>query len=318
MLYSLAHVYVIYTTYNVTSLLFFLFIASVIKAGILLYKMDLSYAIKIQNITLGTQWFYLGMKEVLGVVIKWIDKWFILFFLPLADFAIYFNASYEVPVFMLILSAIGSISLVELSKPENKKNRIIKRFYHRSVTLMSCIVFPAFWFFLLFAPGLIISFLGEKYAVAIPIFLCSIFILPIRIIYGATILQIYNKTNLILRGAVLDLVSALILIALLYPVWGMTGLALAFVISTYLEVGYYLWHTSKLLKEGFTFLITLKNIAVTFLSSGIGISLVYWATLNAAPIMKIVIAMVITAFLCLLLFGVFYKQRFGVVDRSKP
>lgn len=307
-IYATAHLYLIYTTYSVELLLLFLCVAAVIKTIILCYnlKLNLSFSPKINP--LGRQWFYLGINEVLGVVVKWIDKWAILFFLPVADFAVYFNATYEIPVFMLVLSAVGNISLVELSKPEHRTNRKIKRFYDRSTILMACFVFPSFWFFWFYAGDFIVTFFGDKYAAAITIFKISIFILPARIIYSTTILQIYHKTNLIVKGAVIDLIVALVFIAILYPNFGMEGLALAFVISTYVQVGYYLWETGRLLKEKITYFFPVKQILIICFSSGLLIAISYFLMHTIAPLPKNIIGIVCTGIITLASFIFFYKK----------
>ena len=60
-------------------------------------------------------WAYLGMNEVLGVISKWIDKVFLLYLLTASDFAVFFNGSFEIPLFGLLISVAGSLMLIEFS-----------------------------------------------------------------------------------------------------------------------------------------------------------------------------------------------------------
>lgn len=306
--YATAHLYVFYIGYSAQMLLLLLSGAAIIKTLMLFYNLNLNLSIVAKATSIGSQWFYLGLNEVLGVVAKWIDKWVILFFLPIADFAVYFNATFEIPVFMLILSAVGNISLVELSKPENQANRKIKRLYDRYVVLMSCLVFPAFWFFLFFSAEFILTFFGVKYEAAIPIFRISIFILPVRIIYSTALLQIRHKTQLIVKGALLDLLVAVAGIAIFYPLWGMAGLALAFVISTYIQVAYYLWHTGKIINESITYLFPVKKVCLVFVLSGLAVATCLILPQQLLPLLRLGLALAITAIITGLLFLFYYKK----------
>src|SRR5690606_18525106 len=110
---------------------------------------------------------------------------------------------------------------------------------------LSCIIFPLFFFFLLFRNELFLVVLSEKYLPSVPIFLMSILAIPLRAYSFTTILQNRHKGAIINTGAFLDLLLACVLMYPLYLWLGLPGIALAFVVSSYLQAGFYLYHTAK-------------------------------------------------------------------------
>jgi len=119
--------------------------------------------------------------------------------------------------------------------------------------------FPLFFFLLYFRQEFIYFFFSEKYAAAIPIFLCSILILPIRAYNHTIILQSRERGNIINRGAVLDMVLAVLLMYPMYLWLGLPGVALSFVCSTVIQVIYYFYHSRKLLQVKGPELLPLSN-----------------------------------------------------------
>ncbi|MFT3981225.1 MAG: oligosaccharide flippase family protein [Ferruginibacter sp.] len=222
---------------------------AILKTMCLVKRTDkVTDAVKPETAGIGKQWLYLGLHDVIDVVFKWIDKWLILTFISVQQFAIYYNGSYEIPVYPLLLTAVSNIMLVELSKLKKEKLSRSVDIYNRSGYFLGSFIFPLFCFLLLFHRELFLFVFGEKYATAIPVFLVSIFVLPVRTAYYTAVLQVHHRNDIILKGAILDLVLAVLFMAILYPLFGLPGLAGAFVLSTYIQAGYYLWYTSSILK----------------------------------------------------------------------
>ena len=217
----------------------------------------------------GKQWFYLGLNDVLGIIFKWLDKWVILFFVSVTEFAVYFNGSYEIPIFGLMLSAAGNIMLVELSKANNDGTAKIKSLFENSSLLLAAIVFPSFCFLFFYSTEFFTLIFSAKYAASIPVFIISIFVLPVRITYFTAVLQVYHRSDLIVKGAVLDLLVAIVLMAVLYPLLQMEGLALAFVVSTYVQAGYYLWHTGKIINKKVSYFFPFKKLFMLLVLSAV-------------------------------------------------
>ena len=144
--------------------------------------------------------------------------------------------------------AAGSAVLIQLAagngRDETKDTILLMNYSGR---VLSCIVFPLFFFLLFFRNELIVGLLSEKYIPAIPVFLASILVLPVRAYSFTTVLQRLHKGAVINAGALADLLLAC---ALMYPMYkwlGLPGVALSFVITTYLQAAFYLFYSARLL-----------------------------------------------------------------------
>ncbi|UEG49578.1 hypothetical protein LK994_13130 [Ferruginibacter lapsinanis] len=246
------HLYVLNSGYSLIKLLPGLLLLYIIKSLFLLQKKN--NALPDQHTILaedniGKQWLYLGINDVLGMLFKWLDKWVILLLVTTAQFAVYFNGAYEIPIFALLVSAVGNIMIVEMSKKKSATSGGISELFATSSLLLASIVFPSFCFLLFYYQDFFTLFFSEKYLASIPFFVISIFILPARITNYTVALQVFHKSDIIVKGAVLDIGVAILLMLVLYPFLDFRGIALAFVLSTYIQIGYYLWHTGKLLNK---------------------------------------------------------------------
>ena len=273
--YFLWHIILLYNNYSLQLLLAGLTFMFLVKLFLQWYfSQDLIKGETDADGFQGKQWFYIGLYDVTGVVAKWLDKWLILSFISVTQFAAYFNGSYEIPVFGLMVSAVGSIMLVEFSKQVADPVATVKILFEKSTTLLSAIVFPSFCFLFFYHAEFFTLIFSTRYSGAIPIFLISIFVLPLRITNVAAALQVYHRNDLILKGALLDLFVTVILMLMLYPILNLRGLALAFVIATYVQIGYYLWHTGKLIKKNITWFFPYKKLMVimviSFVATGAG------------------------------------------------
>jgi len=262
--YLLLHLLLLYNGYSLLLLLgglIFLFLFKLI-AQFLFSRSFKSNAEDTGSSHIGKQWVYLGLYDVLGIAARWLDKWFILSFISISQFAIYFNGAYEIPVFGLMVSAVGNIMLTELSKKNTALVTNIKILFEKSTTFLASFVFPAFCFLFFYHSDFFLLLFSSKYEEAIPVFLIGIFVLPVRITNSAAALQACHRNDLIVKGAVLDLLIAVVLMMILYPLFKLNGLAAAFVISTYIQVGYYLWHTGKIINKSISYFFPFKKLLV--------------------------------------------------------
>jgi O-antigen/teichoic acid export membrane protein len=206
-------------------------------------------------------WSYLGITDIVGVIAKWMDKIFLLYLLTATDFAIFFNGSIEIPLFGLLISVTGSFLMIEISQNLNLADKIIK-LYRESFNMLSTIVFPLFFFLFFFRAELFSVVFNGKYNASLPIFMICLFGLPIQINNYSTILQCFGKGNKILAGSVLDIVIAIVLMLVLYPLMGTRGLALAVVISTFCQALYYLFHSVKVLNISMLQILPLQKLVI--------------------------------------------------------
>ncbi len=226
-----------------------------------LQVVDVSTLQKARNL-----WMHIGVYDVSQMLFKWIDKFIISLLLAKELSALYFNGSVDIPFLPLLLGAAGSSALMQLAhrKDEDSISFSISLINHSS-RLLSSVVFPVFWFLFFYRTELFNVLLSEKYLPAIPIFLMSIMALPLRAYSFTTILQNRHKGAIINTGAILDLLLACSLMYPLYKLMGLPGVALSFVISSYLQGGFYLYHTSRVLQVGVGRLMPFGNLLLKFI-----------------------------------------------------
>ncbi|MES2702116.1 MAG: hypothetical protein V4649_05725 [Bacteroidota bacterium] len=193
-------------------------------------------------------WLHLGVYDILQVLFSWVDKFIISLVLTASLSAVYFNGSLNIPFLPILLSAAGSAVLMQLAgTPKNEQeNENTRHLMLRTGRMLSCIVFPIFFYLFTFRSELF-GVLLVKYAAAVPVFAVSILVLPVRAYSFTTVLQRFHKGALINIGAAADLLLAC---ALMYPLYlwlGLPGVALSFVITTYLQAAFYLYHSARLL-----------------------------------------------------------------------
>ncbi|HVZ96283.1 MAG TPA: oligosaccharide flippase family protein [Chitinophagaceae bacterium] len=209
-------------------------------------------------------WIFLGLTEILGVISRWIDKVFLLYLLTASDFAVFFNGSFEIPFFGLLISVAGSLMMIEFSGSLYQKDKIISVF-KETADMLSSIVFPLFFFLFFFRYDLFSFIFKDKYNDSVPIFAISIFILPLRINNYSVMLQCFSLGKKVLTGAIIDIIIALALMIILYPAMGSRGIVLSIVISTYIQTLYFLWESAKLVHTTIFNILPLRKLLTKFL-----------------------------------------------------
>lgn len=205
-------------------------------------------------------WFHLGLYDMSQMLFRWIDKFIITYFFTTELAAIYFNGSQDIPFLPLLLGAAGSAALIQLASAEKSNEDIyIVQLLQHSSKILSSIVFPVFFFCVCFRTELFGVVFSEKYLPAVPVFLISVMAIPLRAYSFTTILQNKHKGSIINIGALLDVLLACTLMYPLYLWLGLPGVALGFVISSYLQAAFYLYYSGKVLGVSPLSLLPLGN-----------------------------------------------------------
>lgn len=269
------HLYILQTGYILYTLILGILILSLLKwvAISLVPKTKESKIISYDESNFFKHWSYLGLNDILGIFSKWIDKFFLVYLLSAADFAIFFNGSFEIPLFGLLITVAGIFLTTEISADLFSTEKI-KNLFIETFNTLSIIVFPLFFFLFFFRSELFSFAFQNKYQASLPIFVISIFILPLRINNYTAILQCFSKGNIILWGAIIDILIAILCMVILYPIIGTRGIALSIVISTAIQSLYYIWHSAKVLHIKTLQLIPLKNL----ISKGILFGAIFYGT----------------------------------------
>ncbi|MCB9065681.1 MAG: hypothetical protein H6551_11145 [Chitinophagales bacterium] len=205
-------------------------------------------------------WKHIGIYDVFNRFITWIDKFVVSLIFTSSISAVYFNATYDIPFLPLLLGAVGGAALMQMSthaKADSDTGAI--NVANNMARLLSSVVFPLFFFLFIFRAELFEVLLKAKYAESVPIFAVTVFIVPLRAYNFTSILQNRHKGRVINTGALLDAVIAFGLMYPLYQMYDLLGIALSFVISSYVQGAYYLYHTAKLLKVGILDIVPFVN-----------------------------------------------------------
>ncbi len=245
-----------------------------LRVAVLAVSAALSYkrhrsAIISSEITTGIrrQWLQLGIYDVSQVAFRWIDKVIISLIVPSALYAIYQNGTQDVPFMATLLSAVGNGLLQQMASGE-KTTQARVALLNVSGALLGRVVFPVFFFLFFFRQELIVTVLTEKYLPSVPLFAVSVLALPLRAYNYTSILQHLNRVKVINWGALLDLGIALGLSYPLYLWRGLTGVAFAFMISSYIQAWFYLFHTSRSLACSVAQLVPWKSWSVMLIVFG--------------------------------------------------
>lgn len=186
----------------------------------------------------------LGLAGIVGTTSLTLDQILVSSLAAPADFAVYVNGAFEVPLVGTVTGAITSVLLADYASllRENRREDVVA-LMGRAMTKSAVVIFPAMVLLLAMAPELIRTLFGEKYgASAIP-FRLYLLMLPVRILSFGAILQAAGRSRVILTQAVLSLSSNAVLLWIairgLGPLWAPVGP----VVSLYfLVVPYLVWN----------------------------------------------------------------------------
>lgn len=228
-------------------------------------------------------WLHLGIYDIVQMFSSWIDKFAISLLLTAQLSAIYYNGAQNVPFLPLLLAAASSAVLLQLAGSTTsilaKESTVL--LVNQSGRLLSCIVFPVFCYLFIFRNELIVTLFSEKYIPAIPIFAVATLVLPVRAYSYTTLLQRMHKGNIINIGAIAELALACLLMYPLYLFMGLPGVALSFVVSTYLQAGFYLFYTGKYLSVSPLSLIPITNWVIKLIVLGsLFLAVHFWCSIN--------------------------------------
>jgi O-antigen/teichoic acid export membrane protein len=204
-------------------------------------------------------WLHLAFYDVVQLLSMWIDKFIIALVLSPERSAVYYNGTFNIPFLPILLSAASSAALMQLAKRPTNDNTAIVSLMNTSGKWLASIVFPVFGFLFIYSGDVVMLLFSAKYAAAIPVFMVSVCILPVRAYSFTTVLQKLQKGKIINIGATAELLVALALVYPFYTWLGLPGVALCFVVSTYLQAAFYLYQSARLLQTPVHALLPIAN-----------------------------------------------------------
>ncbi|MBS1782605.1 MAG: polysaccharide biosynthesis C-terminal domain-containing protein [Bacteroidetes bacterium] len=264
--FILLHLYFL-TSFNLEVLMWWLALGMLIRSALLSWIVFQHYiAVQIPKNqaeewnNVWRLWLNLGLYDLLQTVMRYADKFVLGLFLSTSVFAIYFNGSQaaDIPFLPYFLGAVSTSILLQLSSVEKGHSKALGIMLNTGIVL-SDIVFPLFCFLLFFREELFSVVLSPKYLPSVQVFTVAIFSLPLRAYNYTTLLQHLHRGDLINRGALIDLFLVLCLVYPCYHLWGLPGVPLSFVIATYVQVGFYVYHIQRILHKPIASFLPLKN-----------------------------------------------------------
>lgn len=212
------------------------------------------------------QLFWFGLNDSLQIITKWFDKLILIVLLPPENFAIYFNGTYELPVIGMALTVFQSVMTSYSAQTPNDDQKHIQLFNSSSL-FMSSILFPLFAFAFIYAEQIINLLFSSSYHESAKLFAISSLLLPMRICSYTVLLQLKHKGRVIMIGSLIDFVTAISLMFILYPYLKLAGLALGVVVATYLQALFYLYHICKTYKISLGDLLPWRKLVFRFVIS---------------------------------------------------
>ena len=282
------------------------FIGFLKSAALFLYisKLNLGVPQKVSDtLYFEKQWKLLSLNEILNRFTTHADKLAIIFLLSISGFSVYYNGTYELPFFAMLVSALGNSLSVQLSN-NNAGEKSAAALFKQSIVTGSSVVFPLFFFFYIFSTPVFQFFFNGKYMDSVPLFNIAIFIAFLRVTNFAVILQVFKKNHTILFGSVIDLLVNIGSVVVLYPVCGINAFPAGFVIGTAFQIAYYIYKTKKLINAGIHDLIPLTWILALIVALTLFYSLLFyilqplqtWAIITFAAIITTAIIYLLTHF----------------------
>lgn len=190
----------------------------------------------------------LGIGLMVGQFNLNLDKVIVATMTTPEDFAVYVNGAIEVPLIGMITGAVSAVILPDMVKACKMGDKAgALEMWKRAGVKSALIIFPATCFLMLVAPELMTFIYSEEYvesALPFRVYLC---VLPLRIIFFGSLFQAVNKSGLILKRALINVVVNGILTILFVWLWGAWGAALGTAMAIIIFVyPYCIWYAKQL------------------------------------------------------------------------
>jgi len=191
----------------------------------------------------------LGIANITWKLNQFIDKYVVMFFLPVTIFAEYSVGAWELPIVPIIAS---SVAMVMMSRLVNRylsgDFRSVALLWVRSIEKISLIVLPIMVLLVVISKDLIATLFPDNYIAAYLVFAVYSLGLFQRVCDNGMLLRAINETKAITRWALYTLVLNLCLSIPLVIWMGMVGAAVATLCANFLTWFYALSRVSKSLE----------------------------------------------------------------------
>lgn len=176
----------------------------------------------------------LGAAIVVSMTSRSFDRLLISSYYTPADFAVYRNGAFELPLFMLLTASVFTVLLPEMSRLAHAgQNQAVIRLWSEGVRRCAIFLTPLAVFTFIFAEDLIIFLFSEKYRLSVPIFRIYTAGLLIRVTMYDNVFVAFGRPKYILFMSIISLCMTVVGCFALIPMFGFYGPAVACLITRY-------------------------------------------------------------------------------------
>lgn len=180
------------------------------------------------------QWAYsmpFGLMVVVSLFQDYFHQYYIAYSFSPAEFAIYTIGCLELPLIDLFLSSIGNIVMIKMTEQMGQQDRAgAKATWHDGVIKLALIFVPMTVYLIVVSEAFIVGVFTEKYRASVPIFIVSLFTLPVGMLLTDCVLRVYGETRYMLTMSIVRLPLTLIFVVGSLALLGMIGAAVGTVL----------------------------------------------------------------------------------------
>lgn len=263
----------------------------------------------------------LGIANATWKLNQVIDKYVVMFFLPVAVFAEYSAGSWEFPVVPIIASSTAMVMMSELIRRYiNDDQKSVAALWIQSIEKISLIVLPAMVLIIVIAEELIVAMFSADYTAAwVVLAIYSVSMLQ-RVCDNGMLLRAINQTPVITRWALYTLAINFVLSVPLVMWLGMAGAAVATVCANTATWFYSLHKASSALRvtmhQLFPFRVYVRTLLVALMSAIPVVLIDDYLSASVMSMLMLKVVLYLTVFSILSsLAGVCSKQDWMFVGR---
>ncbi len=211
----------------------------------------------------------LSIAQIMWKLNEFVDKYVVMFFLPVVVFAEYTVGSWEIPMVPTIAFTVASVMMPQLvSLHMRRDSETLLGLWNESIKKVSLIVLPLMVLLVTVAQDLIVVLFSKDYVNAAWVFMVYSLVLFQRVGAYAAVLKAVNQTQVVTRWSVYTVLLNLCLSVPLVLWLGMIGAAIATLIAvavTWIYVLHKIGHVLHVpLKRVFPFGFYLRVLVVAF------------------------------------------------------
>lgn len=268
----------------------------------------------------------IGLNDAVGSMSRSVDRFVVLSFFQLEQFAPYHLGAIEVPVSLLLAAAV-TVLVPEVSRLyQHGQMEEIGTLWHRAVSRLSLLVLPIFFFLFFFADALIAVYLEKGYRGSTEwVFRIFLLALPLRCAIYNPFLVGMGKASWALWGGLGDLllnvalsIAFVLILQRVQPQWALLGPALATVVATYVQVAFLVAFIGRHLKWRLTRLLPWKFLLrMAFFSCVAALTGLWVASFVVPPLAKLFLGGFVFGVVLALLVGRQAQRRAEAVQVFK-